>query len=228
MTSKVFDTVPATNTNGGPGTEAINWHNGSLLYNSRDTEIHYGAAKTWTQDTSWGISGWGKLHEPDSFTMGGKNGKDHEANYEQNISGWGLFPEMKFITGFSIDFQQDSTAGHGIYLRNAGIEFALPDGTRKRWGSNDRSRQGDYNKHTATYRFSSSERAAMGAEGNRFHRFICRLSSRGGTGDRTTNITLGSFRLLYDQTGGLGSNTRWILPNSREYNKRDDVDIIVG
>ena len=227
MTVKKFDTIPAINTSGGPSSEAINWHNGSLIYNTRDTVISYGSPQTWERDLNWTISGWGKLHEQDSFTMSGKNGKDHEANYEQNISGWGQFPLMKFVAGFSIDFKQDSTAGHGIYLRNAGIEFATADGTRLNWGSNDRSRQNDYNRHTVTYRFSAADRAAMSTGGSRFTRFICRLSSRGGTGDRTTQLTLGSFRLLYDETGVNDSSVRWILPNEREYNKRNDVDILI-
>jgi len=220
---KTFDTVPARNTVG-KNSEAINWHDGGLVNKTSNIWTHYGKVQEWTRDVNWTVSHQsGRLHNSQSYKIGGENGKDHWANYEQNVSGWGRFIPMKFIQGFSIDFKQDSTAGHGLFLKNAGIEFETEDGTILRWGSNDRSRQGDYNTHTVEYKFGS-EQSAM-AEGNaRFYRFICRVSSQGGTGKRTTNLTLGNFRLLWDNTGS--NNGRWIVPSLRRVNDIHSPDIL--
>ena len=129
----------------------------------------------------------------------------------------------KFIQGFAIDFKQDSTAGHGLFLMNAGIEFVKEDGTVQRWGSYDRSRQGDYATHTVEYKFGS-EQSAMAAGNARFHRFICRVSSQGGTGSRLTHLTLGNFRLLWDNTGS--NNGRWIVPSLRRVGDMHSPDIL--
>ncbi len=226
MTVKKFDTAPATNSTGGTASEPVNWHTGALLNRTTDIVINYGAPKTWTRDVTWSCTRYDDLHMPNGFLIGGSNGKDHDANFEQNISGLGKWIPMEFVYGFSIDFQQDSTAGHGLYLRNAGIECVNNSGTYIRWGSADRSRQGDYNKHTATYQFTSSERQLMANDGGRFHRFIARCSSRGGTGSRESYVRLSSFRLLYDNTGA--SSGRWVLPTERSFHSRNDPDIIVG
>jgi len=220
---KTFDTAPVRNTQG-QYSEAINWHDGGLTNRSSNIWTHYGKVQEWTRDVNWGVTHQGgRLHNSQSYKIGGDNGRDHWANYEQNISGFGRYIPMRFIQGFAIDFKQDSTAGHGLFLKNVGIEFQKEDGTVLRWGSNDRSRQGDYETHTIEYKFGS-EQSAM-AQGNaRFHRFICRLSSQGGTGSRFTNLTLGNFRLLWDNTG---SNTgRWIVPSLRKYADMFSPDIV--
>jgi len=220
---KVYDSAPPRNTRG-QSSEAINWHNGALVSRNENIWMHYGNAKQWTRDTSWGISSLGgKLHNSQSYKIGGNNGKDHWGNFEQNSGDYGRYIPMKFITGFSIDFKQDSTAGHGIYLINAGIEFVKEDGTIQRWGSNDRSRQGDYDTHTIEYKFGS-EQSAMASGNARFRRFICRLSTAGGKGDRTTHVTLGNFRLLWENTGS--TTGRWLLPGLRSHSQRNNPDIL--
>ena len=219
---KTFDTVPARNTVG-KNSEGINWHDGGLINRTSNIWMHYGNKKEWTRDVNWTVSHLGgRLHNSQSYSIGGDNGREHYANYEQNISGWGRYIPMKFVQGFSIDFKQDSTAGHGLFLMNAGIEFEKEDGTILRWGSNDRSRQGDYETHTVEYKFGS-EQSAMAAGNARFHRFICRLSTKGGSGSRLTNVKLGNFRLLWDNTGS--NNGRWIVPGLRRVTDMHSPDI---
>ena len=220
---KTFDTVPARNTVG-KNSEGINWHDGGLINRTSNIWMHYGNVQEWTRDVTWSVSHHGgRLHNSESYSIGGDNGKSHWANYEQNISGLGRYIPMKFIQGFSIDFKQDSTAGHGLYLKNAGIEFQKEDGTIQRWGSYNRSRQNDYNTHTAEYKFGSETQAAMAAGNARFHRFICRISTEGGTGSRSTRLTLGNFRLLWDNTGS--NNGRWIVPSLRRVEDMHSPDI---
>ena len=132
---------------------------------------------------------------------------------------------MKFIDGFAIDYKQDSTAGHGLWLRNVGIEVVNDDGDTWRWGSYNRARQNDYSTHTAKYTFNEADKAYLSNNNGRFKQFICRVSSRGGTGTRTTNLTLGDFRLLYSDTGC--ETGRWIIPGKRGYSQRTSQDIVV-
>lgn len=222
MTMKTFDTAYTTYDNNPD--QPINWHDGSLVNKTGNTVIHFGDVKTWTRDVTWSVSPNAKLHEWHSCNIGGNNGKSHEANFEQNVSGWGRYIPMEFIRGFSIDFQQDSTGGHGVYLLNAGIEFINNSGTTYRWGSYDRSRQSDTNRHIAAYVFSNADRAEMSKNGARFHRFICRLSTSGGTGTRDTRVKLGDFRLFYGDTGC--DHGRWVLPNLRRLSDSDNPDIL--
>ena len=222
MTMKKYDTVAPSNRN--DSNAAINWHDGSIINKTSNTYIDYGHNTIWQRDVNWGVNPDKKLHEWPHCRIGGNNGRSHEANYEQNISGWARFIPMKFVYGFSIDFQQDNTSGHSLFLKNAGIEFVTEDGTYLRWGSNDRSRQSDTNRHTALYMFGADVQAEMAKNNAQFNRFICRTSSSGGSGTRETYVKLGNFRLIYDNTGC--ESGRWILPNRRAFTNRLNPDIL--
>ena len=224
---KKFDTVPAVNSSTGSSSEGFEWNQGLLVPNSGDLWIHYGNSQTWTRDTSWGVTQLSqkKLHQSESFRIGGENGKDHEQNYVQSANSDARWPLMKFIDGFAINYKQDSTAGHGLWLRNVGIEVVNDDGDTWRWGSNNRARQNDFTTHTAKYTFNEADKASLSNNNGRFKQFICRVSSRGGAGTRNTNLTLGDFRLLYSGTGC--ETGRWIIPGKRGYSQRTSQDIVV-
>ena len=221
---KVFDLAAPSNDKYGPDAPAINWHDGGLT-GANDLSMQYGRVQTWTRDVTWGVknNSGKKLHEAAAYTISGENGKSHEGNYEQTQSGYGRHIPMQFVKGFSITAQQNSTAGHGLYLKNAGIEFVLDDGTVKRWGSNNFPRSSSYGDIVYQFEFPESEQKLMAGNGARFHRFICRASTSGGSGTRTTTLTLGEFRLLYGDTGS--SNNLWVMPSNRPYNKRKEPDV---
>ena len=84
---------------------------------SSDWTPTHGNKDKWEAD----VSGWwnGKNPEVELAKFHGKNGKSHNANFQLGRSS-GRYPH-KQIRCLSFEYRQNSTAGHGLFLRRYGL-----------------------------------------------------------------------------------------------------------
>lgn len=208
MANTEYHTVP-TKSDATDSDEEVVWNTGNLV--SFDSSIwpNFGNTSELKQSTNWGVNRKSNkyIYNADSYYMGGNNGKSHEANYVQESNKSGYRPSMANLKGFSIKAKQDSTAGHGIYLKNVCISMTNDTGgNQKIWASGDQSRKDNYNWNRYSFNFSASDIASMTPY--YFDRIWIRLSTSGGTGTRETYVTLGALKLKWDVGP---SNARWVV-----------------
>ena len=210
MANTIYETASPSG-NGMFDAPAVCWHKGHIVVaDGNSINCDFGNRGTVSGDVTWSVNRDGSklLHETGAYKISGDNGKSHDCVYRQSEQP-GLWPKMNLILGFSFRWQQDSTAGHGLFMRNCGISMVNSNGgDRRYWGSTEYSRGNTYDWQSTRFNFSAADRGAMG--GYHFERFWFRASSNGGTGSRKTNLKVGDFRLYY-QAGTPSGFRRWVI-----------------
>ena len=210
MANTTYETASLSG-NGMFDAPAVCWHKGHITpADGNSISCDFGNRGTVSGDVTWPVSRDGNkfMHETGAYTISGENGKSHDCVYRQSEQP-GLWPKMNLILGFSFRWQQNSNAGHGLFMRNCGISMVNRNGgDRRYWGSPEYSRGNTYDWQSTRFNFSAADRGAMG--GYYFERFWFRASSDGGTGTRETNLKVGDFRLYY-QAGTPSGFRRWVI-----------------
>lgn len=176
----------------------------------------------WKGDTDW----WG--HSGDvcaSSASGGvystgNNGREHwQINKIGTSQGHYLSTE---ITGFKFKASQTSGAGHGIYVRRYGFLLRKKDASNSYfYDAGGTMSRGDYGTKSYSHTFTSDVLNNYLRNGWCFDEFRYQLSTQGGTGSRTTELTVYDFQFNY--VGQSGKNL--ILPIKREYASRGQYPI---
>lgn len=169
----------------------------------------------------WGdISGyWYKSGYPEGkATFNGENGKDHYAIFKFGGSPSRFITTQ--VTGLKFKEGNDSTAGHGLYIRRFGLELVADGGSREVWDlSGKMSRPGSYGKwHEKSFNSSLISRL----KDWHIYKFVVEVSSSGGSGKRTTTTTV--EQLQFKTAGSSGWNI--ILPYRRDWNKKQYQNMI--
>ena len=212
MSNTTLVTVP---TKGGIGSSYTpqNWYDASIQNYGAAAYFDMGTPLTWERDVTWTITKNNKPHVNQGIVIEGNNGQDHEAIYVQGAGFNGLFPSMKHVTGFQIEWVNNSTAGSAMYLRKIGIETCKGDGSfSHRWSTYNHSSPGDYLTKTMSGTFNNEDKQLFAND--YFYRLWFQISSAtSGPGTRVTQVTLGNFKLLYD-VGNMSN--RWVVGKYRE------------
>ena len=219
MSNTEYITAPVNSDHGG----GVIWYDANIVAHDADIEFQRGNPTTWTRDTTGGASA-GSIFTSSGGSMGSSSsGKSHTFNYKLETAKNGLFPSMKGITGFSYQYSQTSTAGHAFWLKRVGIEVcSSTGGSNIRWGSYDLSKRNDYDWHTDTRNFNSSDNTAF--QNSYFYRAWFHLSTEGGSFTASnTYVKIRNFKLLYNH--GTNTNNRWVVGKYRPKEKAGDEAI---
>ena len=214
MTLTAYVTAKPQHT-GGAATERINWYDGELLAHQNSVDFNLGAVGTWYRDTNWNPNNTNaKPHTQSAITISGNNKKSYLAIYEQHGARNGLFPPMKLVTGFQLDWKNNSTAGSAIRLARVGIETVTGSGAfSHRWSGPPIPWTTNYLNKTEELVFTEAAVEAM--KNDYFYRLWFQLSSdTPGTGQHATEVTIGNFKLLY--SAGTGTSSRWVVGKNRK------------
>lgn len=183
----------------------VNWLNRGIVPTGAQTPT-FGNTTAFKQDVTWGISGNGDPQGYPGVSIKGNNGKEHYATYEFGQAG-GLYCPAHVLTGFSLESRQNSTAGHGLWLRRIGLKFENFSGETKFWGGAPKSsRNNNYSWNTMSKGFNLGEQESL--RGFVVKGLVIEISSAGGTGTRETICDVGHFRLHY-RVGP--TNSRWVI-----------------
>ena len=176
----------------------------------------------WKSDVDW----WGHSGDPcASGTSGavvssGNNGKDHwQINKIGTSDGHYLSSE---ITGFKFKADQNSGAGHGMYIRRYGFLLTKKNqSSHYFYDAGGTMSRGSYGTKSYSHTFSSDVLNNYLRNGWCFDEFRYQLSTYGGTGTRTTQVIVYDFQFNY--VGQSGKHL--ILPKKRGYSSRAQFPI---
>jgi hypothetical protein len=146
----------------------------------------------------------------------GKNGKDHSQHLAIGRDS-GLYPR-EYVTGFKFKANQNSGAGHGLYIRKFGFKLRKTTNTDS-WfyGAGGSYSRGDYGTKSYNCDFDSDTINKL-ENGYCFYELHLEMSTKGGSGDRTTAVNIYDFTFKF-KTAPF-NNTYLIRPIVRPYNER--------
>jgi len=213
MTNTTYITANPQFTSG-TTSEQINWYDASIQNYRESAYFDMGTPMTWYQDAQWPIIKNNRPHLGEAIIVEGDNKKDHEGIYVQTAGANGLFPSMRHVNGFRIQWTNNSTAGSAMFLRKIGIETCKADGSYShRWSTTNYAPPNDYATKTMTGTFSNADKQIFADD--YFYRLWFQISSAtAGTGSRVTQVTLANFKLLY--SAGTGTGSRWVIGKERK------------
>ena len=125
------------------------------------------------------------------------------------------------VTGLTFRQENNSTAGHGVYIKRFGLELVNSSGSKQLWDlSGWMSRPGAYGVDISRS-FNSD---LLNALRTTFYinKFVVIASTSGGTGSRKTRTTIENLKFM-TRTGPGG---RLILPKMRNYSDRTKTNMI--
>jgi hypothetical protein len=159
----------------------------------------------------------GGYPESNGATFRGKNGNDHFAICKFGADS-GRY--IHGVTGLKFREDNDSTAGHGIYVFRYGVEIVSSSGSYELYDlSGKMSRPGSYGKwHEKTFNSTLKNRLTSSWY---ISKLILEISCAGGSGTRTTQTTIKQLQFKTPQCPASGS---WnlILPPKRGWSARND------
>ena len=178
--------------------------------------VKVGASGGYTTDF-WGDlgGGWYKDGYPEGDArFGGNNGKDHFAIFLFGGGDRSRWMNGQFVSGIQFKENNDSTAGHGMYVLRYGIAIMNGSTIENYDLSGEMSRPNSYGKtHTANFNSALMSRLNSGWF---VEKFIVEISTAGGTGTRTTNTSVSNLK--FKTPGTSGSNL--VLPVVRSRSDR--------
>lgn len=207
-----YKTVPAqSNAN----TEFSEWFRGQAVHSSGLAATLGMMGTTQSDVGSWLQSGQKPIHEPKALVFKGENGKDHWMTVviEADEALW--VPADK-LTGFSVVTQQNSTSGHALYTNKIGLKFKNQAGLEHLWLGLRGIRLDTIAEWTIKFDFS--EKDLQDLQGFYVSGFVVEVSSKGGSGTRQSQVTVGHLKLYYDNGP---ENTRWVVGAMRPPEKME-------
>ena len=198
----------------GSTSEQMNWYDASIQSYGGSAYFDMGTPSTWNQDMVWPIIKNNRPHVSQGITIEGTNGQDHDAIYVQGAGANGLFPSMKHVNGFRIQWSNNSTAGSAMFLRRIGIETCKGDGSYShRWSTPNYFSPDGYDTKTMTGTFNNEDKQLFAND--YFYRLWFHITSATpGVGSLTSQVVLGNFKLLY--SAGTGTSSRWVVGKNRK------------
>jgi len=184
----------------------------------------HGNKTTWDADIDWWWNG--KNPEVETAAFSGKNGKSHNENMHLGCDS-GRYPH-KQIRCVSFGYGQNSTAGHGLFLRRYGLIWhkyvpSLPGNTSQVfWSSNEMSRRGDYDFHTIRISWAAEGFDNFLTENHVFVGIALQASTNSGSGTRETALSIRDLRYEWRSMSG----RHLIVPPSRPYAERFQLNRI--
>ena len=205
--SQVYQCPPGVQDGTTPVT--VNWFDPGMKATSAQTPT-FGDTSAFKQDVTFGGSGNEDPQGDPGYSFTGSSGKEHYTSYEFGYSAGfpgGLYCPAAPLQGFSVESRQNSTAGHGLWLRRIGLKFQNSAGNVKFWGSTAKSsRSNNYDWNLFERNFSDSDRTSL--KGYVVTGLVIEITTKGGTGNRSSVLDVGRFRLHYS----LGpTNSRWVI-----------------
>ena len=165
-------------------------------------------------DSYWDVADTGYINDAETVKFTGTNGLEHYESYKFGNNGSICVPG-RVLTGVQVESTQNSTAGHGLFLSRIGLIFRNDFNHEHFWGGASRSRPNTFNKQVYLQNIDQTTRSALADYV--LDSLVVELSSKGGTGSRTTEVRIGGFKLLYNVGP---SNMRWVVGAMR---KRDQA-----
>jgi len=165
-------------------------------------------------DSYWNVTDNGYVSDAETVKFSGNNGLAHYESYKFGNNG-SVFVPGRVLTGVQVESTQNSTAGHGLFLSRIGLIFRNASNHEYFWGGATRDRPNTYNKHIYLQNIFQSERDTLADYV--LDSLVIEISTKGGTGERNTEVRIGGFKLLYDVGP---SSMRWVVGAMR---KRDQA-----
>jgi len=161
-------------------------------------------------DSTWDVSDTGYINDAEAVTFSGNNGLEHYESYKFGNNG-SIFVPGRVLSGVQVESTQNSTAGHGIFLSRIGLIFRNDFNHEHFWGGATRSRPNRYDKHVYLQNIDQATRSAL--SDYVLDSLVVELSTKGGSGSRTTEVKIGGFKLLYSVGP---SSMRWVVGAMRK------------
>jgi hypothetical protein len=203
-------------------TRLVGMFGGTNISSSAMTPDSGSSTSEWKQDVNfWGHSGdVCSANSSGGIRSGGNNGTKHWQIVKCGTSsGHYLSTE---ITGFKFKANQDSGAGHGMYIRRYGFRLVQKNGNSGHFfDAGGVLSRGDFGDRNYSHTFNSTILNNYLNNGWCFDEFRYQLSTEGGTGTRTTHVTVWDFQFTYVGSSG----KKLILPVRRSYGDRDKFQI---
>ena len=187
--------------------------------NLSETETPQAGTNTnkWPNDNSltWTAKGGDVCAEKyrDGFLFSGSNGKSHDGITHIGTEG-GCYPSTQ-IDGFQFKADQDSGAGHGLFIRRWGFCLTNSFGTAYFYDCGGWCGRGDDGTKTYTHKFNATCLAKL-ADGYVFDELRICISTDGGVGSRESNVWIYDFKYSW---AGI-QNKDMIIPVVRPFADR--------
>ena len=199
-----YKTVPAQSN--ADTAEFPEWFRGQAEHSSYVTGTLGAVGGTTQSDVnSWLQPGQKPINNPAALVFKGENGKDHFMTVVIDADE-ALWVPGDQLTGFSVVTQQNSTKGHALYTNKIGLKFRNQAGSEHIWLSPRGIRLDTYDEWTLKINFSESNLQDL--QGYYVSGFVVEVSSKGGSGTRETQVTVGQLKLYYNNGP---ENTRWVV-----------------
>ena len=199
-----YKTVPAvSNAN---TAEFPEWFRGQARH-STYVEATLGDVGGLTQSdvNSWLQPGQQQINNPGALVFKGENGKDHWMTVVIDADE-ALWVPADRLTGFSVVTQQNSTKGHALYTNKIGLKFRNQAGSEHIFLTPRGFRLDTIAEWTAKVNFPEPDLQAL--QGYYVSGFVVEVSSRGGSGTRNSQVTVGQLKLYYNNGP---EDTRWVV-----------------
>jgi len=214
MTNIEYATLPGKSTTELGGWPVI-FAEGSGLMVERVPNL--GDKTTFKDTTRWTVVDSDPISVADTCKISGTNSSDKYQSLRFGNEGC-IYPLGNVITGFQLANTQDSTEGHALYLRRVGLIFRNKSGNELFWGSEARARSNSTNKDTWVQQISQEDRNLL--NGYVVDSLVVEISSKGGNGTNTSQVSIGGFKLYYhvgptDYEFSSG-DIRWVVGTMRK------------
>jgi hypothetical protein len=193
--------------------------------NTNLTGIRAGSSRGITKSFGNDVgSGWyrGGLPE-DKATFRGSNGDDHWMIMKLGASN-GRYLNTH-VTGLQFYEGNNSTTGHGMYIRRYCLETVNNSGSTIIWDlGGEMNRPGSYGK---THQVDFNSALLSNLASNYFiSKFVVQVSTQGGSGSRDTSTTVESLKFKTATAPSSDPSAKLILPARRPYSQRVQVGLL--
>ena len=182
-----------------------------------------GKTATWDHDTTWWMGSGGDISSTSAGSgvkFSGSNGKDHNLHAAIGHDS-GVYPSTQ-INGFSFKANQNSGAGHGLYIRRWGYKLrSKTSSTSWFYGVSDTLSRGDYGTKSYSHTFVSDAIYKL-SNGYVFEELHLQASTVGGSGSRSTEVSIYDFKFDFVSPP---SGKKLIVPKPRSYSDRKNYAI---
>ena len=207
MANVEYTTMAAVSTTSSGGWPRV-FNVGSGLMVERAPNL--GDKTTFKDTVRWTVDDSGFISDAGTCKISGTNLKDSYQSLRFGNEGC-IYPPAKFITGFQMANQTNQLGGHGMYLRRMGLIFRNKNGTELFWGSEARARPNTTAKETWVHQISQTDINTL--SGYVVDSLVVEISSKTGSGQSTSQVTLGGFKLFHSVAP---ANMRWVVGAMRE------------
>ena len=227
MATQIYSVTPGSYQKCDTFGTGVNKYSGNTSYGP----IKVGASGAITEDYWGDIDGfWYQSGHPESGESGqakwaGSNGRDHWAIFKLG-DGSGRYLGGH-VTGLKFRENNNSTAGHGLYIFRYGIQLVGKNSTTIEMYdlSGKLSRPSNFGKtHSKTFNATLQDKLSSGNW--LIDKLLVEVSTQGGSGSRTTYTTITDLQFMTRGSTISGGPWKLILPAKRPRKDRHETNRI--